>query len=389
MFGALIDYWAFTGDDSYNNITKQGMLHQVGDDDDFMPANQTKSLGNDDQGFWAMAAMTAAEMNFTNPSSDEPQWLALAQAVFNEYVQRYKDANDTCGGGMRWQIYTFNNGYNYKNSISNGCFFNIAARLARYTGNTTYGDWAETIFSWMEGVGFITDAYHVLDGAGNAGTANCTEINQATFSYNHGIFLYGAAAMYNYTESDTWKTRVEGLAGSLNEVFFTNNIMYEPPCESTSCNTDQQCFKGHLARWMAYTIKLVPTLYDSLYPLLTSSAKAAALQCDGTSSSFKGHQGTACGFSWLQNSTFDGSVGVGEQMNAMSVIYTQLLDEVASPYTSTTGGSSVGNANAGASDSSKIATVRAITGGDRAGAGILTALLLGGLLGSVAWMIKD
>jgi mannan endo-1,6-alpha-mannosidase len=51
MFGALIDYWAFTGDDSYNNITKQGLLHQVGDDKDFMPGNQTYSLGNDDQGF--------------------------------------------------------------------------------------------------------------------------------------------------------------------------------------------------------------------------------------------------------------------------------------------------------------------------------------------------
>ena len=30
-----------------------------------------------------MSAMTAAENNFPNPPSDEPQWLALAQAVFN------------------------------------------------------------------------------------------------------------------------------------------------------------------------------------------------------------------------------------------------------------------------------------------------------------------
>ena len=59
------------------------MLHQVGPNADYMPPNHTASLGNDDQGFWGMSAMLAAEVNFTNPAPDEPQWLALAQAVFN------------------------------------------------------------------------------------------------------------------------------------------------------------------------------------------------------------------------------------------------------------------------------------------------------------------
>ncbi|KAF3018793.1 hypothetical protein G7054_g11031 [Neopestalotiopsis clavispora] len=390
MFGGLIDYWAFTGDDSYNNITFQALQHQVGDDADFMPENQTRSLGNDDQGFWAMASMTAAEMNFTNPDSDDPQWLALSQAVFNEYVTRWEDAEDTCGGGLRWQIYTFNNGYNYKNSISNGCFFNLASRLARYTGNDTYAEWAERIFAWEQGVDFINSDWNVLDGAGNADDANCTEINAAQFTYNAGIYVIGAAHMYNYTESDTWKERVTGLVTSISSVFFENGIMYEPPCESTSCNTDQQAFKGHLARWLAYTAKLAPFTYDTIVPLLKSSATAAAEQCSGSpTSGFKGHSGTACGFSWLDNSTWDGNSGVGEQLNAMSIVMVTLLDDSPSPYTSTTGGSSVGNANAGASDSSKIATARAITTGDRAGAGILTALVLASLLSSLVLMIKD
>jgi mannan endo-1,6-alpha-mannosidase len=116
-----------------------------------MPANQSSSEGNDDQSFWALAAIAAAEMRFPNPPSDKPQWLALAQAVFNQQATRWDTAN--CNGGLRWQIVPFNAGYNYKNSISNGCLFHLAARLARYTGNTTYIDWADKIYDWMDGSG--------------------------------------------------------------------------------------------------------------------------------------------------------------------------------------------------------------------------------------------
>jgi hypothetical protein len=35
-----------------------------------------------------MAAMTAAEVNYPNPPSDQPKWLALAQAVFNNVAAR-------------------------------------------------------------------------------------------------------------------------------------------------------------------------------------------------------------------------------------------------------------------------------------------------------------
>lgn len=43
MFGTLIDYWFYTGDTTYNEITTQAMLFQVGPNKDFMPPNQTKT----------------------------------------------------------------------------------------------------------------------------------------------------------------------------------------------------------------------------------------------------------------------------------------------------------------------------------------------------------
>src|SRR5438034_7565583 len=83
MFGALIDYWFYTGDTTWNDITIQAMLWQASPTDNFMPPNQTKALGNDDQGFWGIAAMAAAERKFPDPPPDKPQWLALVQGVFN------------------------------------------------------------------------------------------------------------------------------------------------------------------------------------------------------------------------------------------------------------------------------------------------------------------
>jgi len=193
-FGTMVEYWYYTNDTSYNPSATAAILSQVGTNEDFMPTNQTKTEGNDDQGFWGMTAMTAAEVNYPNPPSDQPQWLALAQAVFNDMVGRWDTS--TCEGGLRWQIFTFNTGYDYKNSIANGCLFNIAARLARYIGNSSYADWAEKTWDWVEGVGLMSDDYSVYDGTSD--TTNCTSIDKLQFSYNQGIYLFGAAMMYNY-----------------------------------------------------------------------------------------------------------------------------------------------------------------------------------------------
>lgn len=193
MFSSLIDYWYYTGNSEYNEITTQAMLHQRGAHMDYEPENQTKSLGNDDQAFWGMAAMTAAEVGYPDPPDDQPGWLALAQAVFNRQAERWD--NETCAGGLRWQIFPFNNGYDYKNSITQGSFFNIAARLYAYTGNETYAEWATKTFEWSRQVGIISGAYQVFDGTDSA--INCSDLNHIQWSYNTGVYMLGAAMLFN------------------------------------------------------------------------------------------------------------------------------------------------------------------------------------------------
>ena len=200
MFGTMVNYWFYTNDTTYNAVTAQALLHQVGPDNNYMPPNQTSTLGNDDQGFWAMSAMEAAEYNFPNPPDDQPQWLALVQAVFNSQVPRWDET--TCGGGLRWQIFPFNSGFDYKNSISNGVNFNLAARLARYTGNQTYADWAERQWDWMTSVKLIDPVtYAVFDG-GHV-EDNCTSLTPLQWSYNVGVVLHGAANMYSLVSALT------------------------------------------------------------------------------------------------------------------------------------------------------------------------------------------
>ena len=86
-----------------------------------------------------------------------------------------------------------------RTGIANGCFFNIGARLARYTKNQTYADWADKTWDWMVGVGLMGPEDEVYDG-GHV-EYNCTDINKAEFSYNNAVVLLGSAYMWNYVSS--------------------------------------------------------------------------------------------------------------------------------------------------------------------------------------------
>jgi mannan endo-1,6-alpha-mannosidase len=384
MMGTYVDYWHLTGDESYNKVIEQGMLHQTGENGDYMPDNHTASLGNDDQGFWGMTAMLAAENKFPNPPEDQFQWLALAQGVWNTMADPSRH-DEYCNGGMRWQIPFSNAGYNYKNAIANGCFFNIGARLARYTDNETYAEHASKTWDWVWGVNYIDhETWRVYDG-GHV-EANCTDINKATFSYNAAIYTQGAAFMYNFTESDEWKDRLDNLIDATIDEFFPDDIAFEVNCETHqgACSPDMLSFKGYVHRWLAVVTQIAPHTQEKLRPILRTSAEAAARQCTG------GESGRACGFYWSGGEFVDVAVdktsGAGEAMNVLAAVSSLLIDEADPPATNTTGGISQGNPNAGGAGNNGQEPLKPITTGDRAGAAILTILILGGAISMFVWM---
>lgn len=315
MWGAMLDYYHLTNDSTYNPVVTQALLSQVGPLYDYMTPLHQKDEGNDDQAFWGFATMSAAEKDYPQPTIGNYSWLQLTENLWNTQIPRWDTSS--CGGGLKWQIFPFNNGYDYKNSVSNGAFFQLSARLARFTGNQTYVEWAERSYNWTRDIGLISPDYYVFDGTDDL--QNCTSINRLVWTYNNAIFLSGSAFMYNFTNgSSLWQDRTQGFLDASMAFFspFDNatNIMFEPACETVNtCNTDQFSFKGYLARFMYHTTLLAPFTTTAITSFLTASAQAAAQSCSG------GTDGVTCGSAWYVGG-WDGKFGVGQQMSALETI---------------------------------------------------------------------
>ncbi|KAF8848229.1 mannan endo-1,6-alpha-mannosidase [Acephala macrosclerotiorum] len=383
LFDTMIQYWHLTGDSQYNSLVSEALVFQQGPNSDFMPPNQTKSEGNDDQAVWALAAMSAAELKFPEPANTS--WVSLAEAVFNDQASRWDTS--TCNGGLRWQIFAFNNGYNYKNSDSNGLFFQLASRLARYTGNTTYSDWATKVYDWSKDIGFIDSKFNVFDGSDT--TTNCTSINRVQFSSYAGTFVSGAAYLYNTTGgSSEWKTTLDGLVNQTLAIFFADGIAKEVACESRStCTVDMKAFKGILAQDLTATIQMAPYLESLLMPLLQETATAAAATCAG------GLSGSECAFVW-NGSGNSSDFGLGQQLSALSYVQALLVSQAATPITQSTGGRNEtvtegGGANSTSSSGSSTTSGPAATTTKNAGVtvgGEVSMSMMAALLGSAVWM---
>lgn len=161
--------------------------------------------------------------------------------------------------------------------------------------------------------------------------------------------------------------------------------MWEQACENNQgqtnfCNNDQLSFRAHLSRWLAVTMKLVPSTRATIFPFLQASAQGAAQQCTG------GTSGNQCGARWT--SAYDGTAfNFGQQMGALSVIGALLQDQAQELVTNATGGTSVGNNDAGNTVTNTLYTAPIVGTGGRAAAGIVTAGILSSIIAGSYFMI--
>ena len=369
-------------------------------------ASANISQGNDDQMFWGLASITASETGFPE-ISDKPTWTSLARVVFNMQVARWDKV--ACDGGMRWQIWPYQAGYTMKNAISNGGLFELSARLARFTKNDTYAQWADKIWDWSASTPLLqTDRWYIADSTSNE--ANCKDAGNTQWSYNYGTYLSGASFMYNYVShsphvqsstcstdmlismaektngEDKWLKRVNGLLDSLIGTFCPKdkggNILSEVACEPImTCDRNQVGFKGYTAMWLAHTAILVPSTAARIFPVLQGSALAISKQCS------KAPDNT-CGIRWWQP-TWDGfTPGLESQMAALAGITANLMYYKSSaPNTIQTNPEGKEHQIDTHEDEAPDA-LDPINTGDRAGAWILTVIIVVAVGGSVGWLIK-
>jgi len=134
---------------------------------------------------------------------NNPSWLSLAQGAFNDFVDRWNEDKVDCGGGLRWQVNSIQgSGFNSKDAISNGNFFQLAARLARYTNNDTYSKWADTVYDWTLSVPLLSDRTWFLNDSIQI-NKDCGAPNPQQWSYNYGSYIAGLAYMYNIVSLDS------------------------------------------------------------------------------------------------------------------------------------------------------------------------------------------
>ncbi|KAJ5930633.1 glycoside hydrolase [Penicillium verhagenii] len=320
LFDTMIHYWYLSGDDSNNAAVIQGLNWQSGDNNDYMPGNFSSYISNSDQSSWALAAMTAAEFDLPQTSSED-SWAAKAAAVFDSQVARWDDAG-ACEGGLRMDIWTYESGYYLVDTVTNGQLFELAARLARYTGNATYSGWAGKIWDWSSSSPLLNNnTWSVADSTDIR--AGCDTVSNEQWTLDYATYITGAAYMYNLTNGDSkWKSGVDGLLNTSLTTFFPathgGDIVEEVLCESDEvCNTNMILFKGIFMRDLALVSAVAPYTMDEILPRLQGSASAAAASCTG-------HSNDTCGVQWYKKE-YDGYIGMEEQLSAASVFTANLI----------------------------------------------------------------
>ncbi|OQE30034.1 hypothetical protein PENSTE_c002G01630 [Penicillium steckii] len=383
LFSVMMRYWALTGDDSHNDAVSEGMYWVRGDNDDYMPANYSSYLGNDDQLNWGLAAMMAAEVDFPQKSS-MPSWATLAENVWNSVSSRWDD--DSCDGGLRWQIWAYQSGYGYKNAASNGGLFELSARLAHYTKNQTYSDWAEKIWDWSATTPLLKEKkWNIADTT--SCEKNCSDHGDYQWTFNYGLYMSGAAYMYNVTEGESkWRTGLSGLLNTSQQFFpkkYGSDIMSEFTCEPIKkCDRNQILFKGLFAQELSLIAQVAPYTESDIMYLLQGSALGAAATCTG------GKKNDLCSTAWYKDE-YDGSDSIEQQISVTSVLVSNLVafdkENLATQSTaknSSASGTTTGSASATSSESTSTET----GAGDKDnGAGVvssgpivlITAMLMG------------
>src|SRR5579859_6366534 len=205
----------------------------------------------DDEGWWALAWIRAFDL------TGDLRYAIMARRIFNDMTTGW---DSTCGGGIWWS-----KDRTYKNAIANELFLLVAIRLHERTpgdaGTGSYIDWATREWTWFKNSGMINAQNLVNDGLNN-----CTNNQQATWSYNQGVILGGLTELYKVSGDTNYLHQAEVMADAATSTLVDANGVLVEPCPSCG-GGDVPQFKGIFIRYLAwlYDLDRKPAYFNFLF----------------------------------------------------------------------------------------------------------------------------
>jgi predicted alpha-1,6-mannanase (GH76 family) len=177
------------------DTTYLGLIHHAFDSRDDSASISTNFV--DDEGWWALAWIGAAELDESD-GERRARELARAAYIFRD-MEQYWDS--TCGGGVWWQ----KSPRSYKNAVANELFMAVAAKLYQHTRNPIYLSAARSEYRWVFEQSRLYERGHlIVDGIRDGTCGNpVPTVNRGTWTYNQGVILGALVALHEAPGSET------------------------------------------------------------------------------------------------------------------------------------------------------------------------------------------
>ncbi|KAF8306706.1 Six-hairpin glycosidase [Clavulina sp. PMI_390] len=213
--------------------------------------NQLATSGAYDDALWGVLANFRQCDYAAFRGTSTSNCISRATTLYNVVVGAWDSS--TCNGGVWWS-----SAKTYKNSITNELFLLTSAAGYLRTGQSAFLSNAQLAWNWIENSGLQNSAGLFNDGL----TTACANNGQTTWTYNQAIITSGLGALYVATgSSDTsLLTAAEKSIDATFSTMETNGILKES-CDSntgaTTCDADQQIFKGVFMKHLSYYLTYV------------------------------------------------------------------------------------------------------------------------------------
>ncbi|KAJ2993756.1 hydrolase 76 protein [Globomyces sp. JEL0801] len=291
FWGVMMDYVQATGDQTYSTLIVNAItLASDRKSSNFLgssPAFAETWLGvwNDDLLWWAMPAMTGAEIYGKDTMMPGGVTYGALSAFTTEQIWKFWDPS--CGGGIFWfENSTLlilrardksNKDAGKKTVITNAQEIMMKARMSLATGDKTLAQHASQIYTWLKARNLVKPTWHVADGLD--ANAQCRVI-ETEHSYKNGILMAALAWLYKASNDPAHLSDAHNIARTALATFTKRNIitdLCEPNCESKSVPP-----KGTFIRGLGYLFDLSPdaALKASIKAALKDSVIAMLNSCD-------------------------------------------------------------------------------------------------------------